>query len=256
MYLSGILLAGGASKRFKSNKLRSKIGPIPLYINQLIKLFLFCDEIIISSNRKSSKYISRDLFLLDRYLSAVNIDKRYLKDCEIRLIIDEQVKDLGPEVKDIGPVLGLYNGLVSMKADTAIVTAFDMPLISYRLLELLKGYAERLKDKKAAIIKREKGFESLCGIYRKEFSRHLKYNINRGEFKISLSYNDADVKTIKEEALQKAGIDSLNFFNINKVEDFNNFNDIFYGEVKEDDTDCYDSGFGRKWQDYFYRKAY
>lgn len=256
MYLSGILLAGGASSRFGTNKLKSKIGPLPLYINQLIKMLFFCDEVIISSNRQSSRYISRDLFNIKDYLEKTGLPPSLKDGCDIRLVNDEEVEGLSTSKKSIGPVLGLYNGLSNIRARSALVTAFDMPFISYELLSLLREEASCIGNKEAVIISREKGFESLCSIYSKRFLKRLEYNINRGEFKISLSYNISDIRTIEEKSLKGIGIDSLNFFNINRKEDLLEFNKIFYGEVKYNGSNSDNNRFIRQWKDYFYRKAY
>jgi len=255
MYLSGILLAGGASSRFKSNKLRSSIGPIPLYANQLIKLLFFCEEVIISTNTPGSYFLTRDIKRIGEYLTLIDPSFSDIGDKEITIVTDKQAKGINRSKKGIGPILGLYNGLDRIKGDRAIVTAFDMPLISYLLLDTFRSYAFDLSDKEAAIIKGSKGFESLCGVYSKMFSDRLRQNINRGEFKISLSYNNSCTKIINIGDLYPLGIDDLNFFNVNKEEDLRNFFKIFYGEVDDDDAGSDNSRFIRKWKDYFYRKT-
>jgi molybdopterin-guanine dinucleotide biosynthesis protein A len=212
--------------------------------------------VVISTNVIGKKYLSTEIKEIEKYLAILGPSPESIKDKKIRIVTDMDAKGLNMPEEGIGPILGLYNALDKMEGRHAIVTAFDMPFISYILLNTLKRYAYSLVGEEAVIIEGQKGFESLCGVYSKKFKYKLRQNINRGEFKISLSYNNSHIKIIKVEDIYPLGIDDLNFFNINKEEDLKSFFRIFYGEVGSDDAGSCNTRFIRKWKDHFYRKTY
>ena len=220
MSLAGVILAGGSSKRFGINKLQISIENVPLLIDQIFKLSFFCDEIIISTSKQNSAIISEELSKIDRY-------KKYYHD--INFIIPAIKTFLDKEQEgfyDRGPILGIYTGLQNVTACNALVLAFDMPFVSYRLLQLLKQTAEDIK-KDAIIIKSIKGYEVLCGIYSKNCIGYLKNNMANRDNKISNIFKDIDMHVIKSEILRKYNLDMLNFFNINKVSDHGKFISIW-----------------------------
>ncbi|MCL4377190.1 MAG: hypothetical protein M1409_02225, partial [Actinobacteria bacterium] len=158
-----------------------------------------------------------------------------------------------------------------------------MPFIAYNLLCLLKEIKNsQNKPRDAFIIKTEKGYESLCGIYSKNCLNVIKENISKKIYRISEIFSHVDTlfitadkeKSDKENIkpntininfyqLNKQRIDSLNFFNINTVDDYSYFNKIWDLQVfsnqefskqislKYGDKPAY--MFCEKWKYFFYR---
>jgi len=106
------------------------------------------------------------------------------------------------------------------------------------------------KKSDARIIKTEKGFEVLCGLYSKNCLGILKENIGKQKYKISDIFNYLDVEVISINKLKQNGIDSLNFFNINRLEDNHKFKNLWQNKNMSSNTAA---SFIEKWTDFFFR---
>ncbi|MBM3700018.1 MAG: molybdenum cofactor guanylyltransferase [Actinobacteria bacterium] len=229
--LSGIILAGGKSRRFGFNKIEVKIGKIPLFIDQVFKLSDFCNEVLIITSEKNRKFITSELSNINAYskyypfsgltgmeIAKVINDERF---CSSGLLIPEQAA---------GPIMGLYTGLKNACGKYSIVLAFDMPFISKKLLSVLAGGLAKegaTPGIDARIIKTVKGFEVLCGFYNASCLKYLENNIVKNRYKISEIFDYIKIEIVGQEELDENKIDSLNFFNINSVEDYYKFIDIW-----------------------------
>jgi len=149
-----------------------------------------------------------------------------------------------PSHKGKGPVIGIYTSLANASYFYSIIVAFDMPFISYNLLKSLVYESginteepsssepatisyDYSKKRDAYIIKTEKGFEVLCGLYSKNCLGILKENIGKQKYKISDIFNYLNIEIISINKLKQNGIDSLNFFNINRLEDYYKFKNLW-----------------------------
>ena len=126
--LTGIILAGGKSSRFKSPKYLAKLGGQTLLETAISKLKPLCDELIVVSKEK----------------------------------IDIKVKNVVETDKDFHPLIGIKEGLKESSNEDNLVMASDMPFVSKEMfLSLLKSKAE-------VCVYRYKGrVEPLLGLYRK-----------------------------------------------------------------------------------------
>lgn len=194
----------------------------------------------------------------------------------IRIILDENnTKDSDNASSKIysqshpagGPIIGIYTSLANSIHFYSIVVAFDMPFISYNLLHSLiynftpdrKGPDDSMQDtehssynrvKAARIIKTEKGFEVLCGLYSKDCLGILKENIEKQKYKISDMFDYIDIETVLNYQLQLNGIDDLNFFNINRIQDYYKFKNLWQKKKKSQNTEI---SFIETWADFFFR---
>ncbi len=130
--ITGILLAGGMSRRMGREKGILKIGGRFLYQYPLRILEALCDEILISTCTNFSTPLA------------------YPAVCD--------------EITGIGPMGGIYTCLKKSSNDLNIVLSYDMPLVNEGLLEHLIHESPShdivipaLQDNKS---------EPLCGIYR------------------------------------------------------------------------------------------
>lgn len=267
MKLTAVILAGGKSSRIGFNKLEIKIGNVPLLIDQIFKLKFFCDEIIISTSIKNSPIIISDIGKINSYKKEFDLaeiglsgflDDDFEKD--IKIVLDDEDK------KNIGPIMGICKGLETASHPFSIVSAFDMPFISYGLLSFLIFREKRakkdskfaplaLRDRKtslkkdARIFKTEKGFEALCGLYSKRCLPAIKKSIEQKMYKISDFFDLIDIDLIKGKEMASHGIDLINFFNINKSKDFCIFTDLWQNEELLIAPDT----FSRRWSSFFFR---
>jgi molybdopterin-guanine dinucleotide biosynthesis protein A len=285
-YMTGIILAGGKSSRMGFNKIDIKIGSIPLFIDQIFKLSFFCSEILISTTENNYKYLKDELARLNDYY------KYFYKQCNLKrlpnidIFKDEesQVKsdtDSYTDFKSKGPIYGIYNGLKHAQNFYSVILAFDMPFISFRLLNFLKLINNSLdKPADAFIMKTKKGFETLCSMYSKNCIEPIQKNIGSKNYKISDIFPSLNVRLILINELENfnqdinsvnnCGIDNLNFFNINTKEDYENFlttwnnnNNSSIGISSSCNSDDRSSGgstnynftkdFYKRWEYFFYR---
>ncbi|MBA7508287.1 Molybdenum cofactor guanylyltransferase [subsurface metagenome] len=172
-----------------------------------------------------------------------------------------------PSHKGKGPVIGIYTSLANASYFYSIIVAFDMPFISYNLLKSLvyesginteepssSGPAtisyDYSKKRDAYIIKTEKGFEVLCGLYSKNCLGILKENIGKQKYKISDIFNYLDIEVISINKLKQNGIDSLNFFNINRLKDYYKFKNLWQNKNISSNTA---TSFIEIWSYFFFR---
>jgi molybdopterin-guanine dinucleotide biosynthesis protein A len=250
MDFSGILLAGGKSRRFGPNKIKIISGDAPLIAEQVIKLGFFTSHIIISTSPDNEDYIDHIIGKITGYMQVLETPGSYVLP-EIRIILDEHTAAAGS--RGIGPVAGIYTGLKHSSNEYSLVIASDMPFISYRLLELLMEAAQKASGIDAVIVRNRKGIEALCGIYSKKCIKIIEKGISSGVFKISDILRDIEVRWIGPEELDKEKIDQLNFININSQKDIEEFIQIRSKGVNGNGSHNLNSRDAQKWKDFFFR---
>jgi molybdopterin-guanine dinucleotide biosynthesis protein A len=329
MNLTGMLLAGGRSSRFGLNKLDIRNCSIPLFIDQAIKLSFFCSYIIVVTSVSNYRIVAAEFEKIEGYFNffykytneCFKVLKASGRNCrfpdkipEIKVIVDEDFtaceqktagiisgmqdankkdaceEDLEDGVKDHGPILGIYTGLKNAPDYYSLVLASDMPLVSYRLLQLLTVFLQRnfkginkgkaqspanadlcvkpehtesyftpvKKCRDIYTIKTSKGFEVLCGIYSKYCINVMAENINAKKNKISNIFNEIDTEILKESVLQANGIDDLNFFNINRLTDYDYFINIWNSKTLTQDSPPISTSreevlYASAWAEFFFR---
>ena len=269
--LTGVILTGGNSIRLGFNKIQIKINTIPLFIDQIFKLAFFCDEILISTTDNNYEFVENELSKLNNYSDY------YREVCSkenipsINIIKDEFEVN---EQKNIGPINGIFSGLNQAKNFYCMFLAFDMPFISYNLLNFLSDMKSKNNKKKDAyIINSKKGYESLCGIYSKNCIDTISKNIMGKNYRISGIYPLIKIELITldkiNSKLKDYKIDNLNFFNINTKSDYDIFSKLYddfvsisnsesVAEIVSNHARLPDLRilFCQKWKDFFYRKDY
>ncbi len=296
--ITGIILAGGSSSRFGLNKLKIKVNSVPLFIDQILKLCFFCDEIIISTSTENCPFISYELNKINSYIKRYNFKKiqaanpkinfkdffiRTTPPLNIKIVSDEDTSkkfgkkssfNTGDSGKSksfrnkIGPMLGIYSGLTNATHFYSLVIASDMPFISYNLLNLLAnipGQVYKKSDssktgplpapkhavgKKAYTFKTGKGLETLCSLYSKDTLYVLDKKIKKQKYRVSDALISANTGILTGEKNGPAGIDSLNFFNINHKMDYGEFKNIWKSKKARLNINTSSEGV---WSDFFFR---
>lgn len=188
--LSAIILAGGQSSRMGQDKALITIESVPL-LQKVCEVALKCT---------SKVYVVTPW--LERYQDILP------KAC---FVIREV--PLPGETKRHGPLVGFAQGLAQIETDWVLLLACDLPHLQ---VEVLQSWAKELenipKDAIAYLSKQPKGWEPLCGFYRRQCLPLLTEYINSGgrSFQHWLSQH-----TVQE--LQVA--DSQIFFNCNTPAD-------------------------------------
>ncbi len=182
--LTGILLAGGMSRRMGSEKGTLRIGDALLYEYPLHVLEMLCDEILISTCKKSMLPVP------------------YPKVCD--------------EIPGIGPLGGIYSCLKQSSNDLNLVLSYDMPVVNESLFRLLIGKKEQYDIVLPAM--QENLPEPLCGLYSKNVIGLMEQMIAEQDFTVHhlLTRCHSGIIQISEEMeCWQAEL----FMNINRKED-------------------------------------
>ena len=146
---TGIILAGGKSSRMKTDKALLKLGETTLTQRVAGILKLFCNEILISTNRD-------DLNIID----CISIPD---------------------EIPELGPIGGIYTCLKQAKNEKSIILTCDTPFVSEELIKLL--ISNDLSAEITAFKKMEFMFP-FPGIYDKKIIPKIEQMINVKNYKI------------------------------------------------------------------------
>ena len=192
--MNAIILAGGKSSRFGSDKAFIKIRGKVLLIERQLKLLKKVFKKIIIVTNQPHKYKVR----------GVKIIQDIIKDC--------------------GPLGGLYSGLEESDSFYNFVVSCDMPFLN---LDLIR-YMIRLKDGFDVVIpKLKKGFETLFAIYSKNCTLPIyeilgkvrKVGVNSDNLRVTNFFKKVKLRKLNEKEIAKFGDPNILFMNINTRED-------------------------------------
>lgn len=187
MAISGIILAGGKSKRMGSNKALLKIGGIPLIERVARSISGVCSEIIIAGGDPN------------------------------------ELGHLGyPVVPDVypgcGPLSGLHSGLQAARNQYSFVSACDTPFLEERFIRRLVSNAMGYE---AVIFKAGEGFyEPLCSLYGKNFAKAAETSIKNGIYKIMTALSLVRWRSMMADPDERTMLKKI-LFNINTPIDYN-----------------------------------
>lgn len=183
--ISGILLAGGKSKRMGTEKAILPLGGKLLYEYPLSILQHFCDEILISSDSASLK-----------------------EKCHYPFIQDEK--------PGIGPLMGIYTCMKKISNSVALVLSCDNPNISIGFIAYL---LQNSNSSQITLGIGPKGLpEPLSGIYHKEIIPIAHSLLDDGDYRLSTLIRNS--KTCLVDPSRAGFVPNELFMNINTVEDF------------------------------------
>ncbi len=184
--LSGIVLAGGRSSRFGSDKAAALFRGRPQLAVVLDALAEHC----------------RRLYVV---LAPGQEPPATEPALEVRLLRDEYT--------DQGPLAGLLAGLSAVETDLAVVVSTDLPLLNPRLVELLASLAPGVD----VVLPVVDGFEQpLLAVYRPATCLPvLTAAFERGVRRLVESMDDLTVRRVGGEALRDGDPGLFSFRNAN-----------------------------------------
>ncbi len=183
---TGIILAGGFSSRFGSNKALVKIGSDKLIEHILFRLEPLFEEIIIVTNDP---------------LDYVDLGKTIVTD-----IVPHQ-----------GPLGGIYTGLLFSRFDYSFVMACDMPFVNPDFIEFL---IERAPGNDVVVPSFNDKFEPLHAVYNKRCLKHMKKLLDEKKRQVMMIFKRVKTLKVGEETIRKFDPEMRCFFNINTVNDW------------------------------------
>ena len=182
--VTGVVLAGGMSSRFGSNKALSRIDGERLIHRLCKRVGAVTDRMALITNSPEE-------------YAFLNLDSR---------------KDLVPRC---GPIGGIYTALRTAETPLCLCVACDMPFISPALLEYM---VERSPGYDVIVPVQDGREEPLCAVYRNTCVSAIDNRIQAGKYKITGFFDEVRVLRVAPE---DAGIhDADMFFNINRPEDY------------------------------------
>ena len=186
--ISGIILAGGKSSRYGSNKALVEIHGIRL-IERVIRVMepLFERLIIITNTPQEYAYLKLPM-----------------------------VEDL---IKGLGPLGGVFTGLQTMSDDAGFFVACDMPFLSG---ELIHHMADVLEDFDAVVPKVDWKIEALHAIYTKHCIPAIEKLIDDRDYQVIKFFQGVRVRYVNKEEILSFDPEMRSFFNINRPEELLN----------------------------------
>ena len=185
-HTAGVILTGGSSKRYGKNKAFLDIEGTPLIdrITEDMKN-IFERVILVTSEKKGYEYL------------------------EIPV-----VEDL---IKGLGPIGGIYTGLMSIPSQTGFFVACDMPFINRQLVR----YMVDIRDNHAAVVPSVADeIEPLHAIYAQSCLGPIRNLIDSKRYQVRLVYDQIPVRYVKEDEIRRFGSPTKAFLNINTPDEF------------------------------------
>ena len=183
---TGIVLAGGFSSRFGTNKALAKIGSDKLIEHVVARIERLFEEVIIVTNDP---------------LDYVELGKTIVTD-----IVPHQ-----------GPLGGIYTGLFFSRHEYAFVVACDMPFINPDFVQFLVDNAH---GNDVVVPSFDNKFEPLHAIYGRRCLGHMKSLLERDRRQVMEIFRRVKTLKIGEEEIRKFDPEMKCFFNINTVDDW------------------------------------
>ena len=184
---TGIILAGGESKRFDGVEKSNLLVGEKSIITHIISLFdeLFQDIILVTNQPK--KYLNWDVTI----------------------------------VKDIftlrSSLTGIHAGLFFTHTSHAFVSACDTPFLKKALIQTILENVEPGSD--VVIPQTNAGLEPLCAVYSTRCLHFIQQELDQNRLKIQGFFNKVTVRQVGEAVLRKIDPQLVSFFNINTPAD-------------------------------------
>ena len=190
--VTGVILAGGQSRRMGQNKALMRLGDDPLIVHVIRQMESVTDELLLITN-EPNLYTA------------------------LKLPIHT---DILPHMGALG---GLHAGLSYAANRTVICVGCDMPLLQPNLLSHLVGL---LGDYDAVVpcVQSADGattvFQTLSAVYSKRCLPVIDGMLALGELRVHALYDRIDARIVQPQEWQAFDPRGFSFFNINTPEDF------------------------------------
>jgi molybdopterin-guanine dinucleotide biosynthesis protein A len=182
---TGVILAGGKSRRMKRDKLSLKIGGATLFERVHRALASRCEEIIVAGARGDVP------------------------------VGTWRIPDLRPGHQ--GPLAGIEAGLLAAQHRSVFVAAGDMPFLTADLVGCLLGF---LSDRSLAVVPDLDGPHPLCAAYGREVQHAVSAALDRGVRSVREVLEALPgVRYVGEKELRRLGDPNLLLTNVNSPED-------------------------------------
>ncbi len=187
--VTGVVLAGGQSRRLGRDKRLEPFGGEPLMARVMGRLAQVCDELVAVVADASAA-------------GALPLPPGALV-----------TPDAYPGKGSLG---GIYSGLAAASHPWAIVVACDMPFLNARLLAHMLSLRPGFDVVVPVVGGRP---EPTHAAYAKSCLPIIQRRLERDELEIALFFEEVRVRSLPEEEVRRFDPDLLTFFNINTQDD-------------------------------------
>lgn len=184
--VSGIILAGGNSRRMGRDKAFLPWGNTTLIEHLLERLRPVTDELIVAVK-----------------------DARAFRHLKARV-----VEDCVPDAHALG---GLYTGLRAASHELCFVCGCDAPFLNVPLIRFL---VEQVDGYELVIPKTRHGLEPLHAVYTKSLLGAIEEELNNQHWHLQALVPKARAKVVEPEAIYRFDPEELSFFNVNTAQKF------------------------------------
>ena len=189
MGLTGIVLAGGLSRRLGRDKAIEAIGSEPLI----------------------SRVIGRLSELTSETVVVVNNETRGEE-----LPLPKDAKTVIDIYADSGSLGGIFTGLTAATNEWGFVAACDMPFLNAGLMRQMIA----LRPNYDAVVPVPDGYpEPTHALYSKACLPHIERRLKAGKLKIAGFFDDVRVRYVSADEIDRFDSEHLSFFNVNTPED-------------------------------------
>jgi molybdopterin-guanine dinucleotide biosynthesis protein A len=193
--ISGIVLAGGDSRRMGRDKRTVALGDRPLLEIAIDLVASVSDDVVVSCRRRNCPDIAS-------YTGRA-----------VELAFDE---------RDGGPLAGMEAALSAARHELVVVVPVDMPGLTAPMLTTLVQAAEDRPAAQGAVFLIESALQPFPGAYRRSISPIVSAQLDAGALRVHDLLSKLDVVCV----LPPLGMDvSRSFLNVNTAEDLERAND-------------------------------
>jgi molybdenum cofactor guanylyltransferase len=189
--VSGIILAGGQSRRLGRDKAVERVGGQPLIRRVIGRIAQASDEVVVVVADQAR-------------------GKALPLEAEHRIALD-----LYPGKGSLG---GIFSGLSAARAEWGIVVACDMPFLN---LDLLRYMLSLRRGADAVVPVLEGRPEPTHAIYAKGCLPYIERRLKADDLKIARFFDEVRINYVLETDIARFDPDYLSFFNINTPSDLN-----------------------------------
>jgi len=183
--VSGVILAGGSSRRLPTNKAMERIGGKTLIERVVDTLAPLTTEVLVVVARSKQA---------------------------VALPLPSSVRVVTDRYPGRGSLGGVFTGVEASAEPWSLVVACDMPFLSVDLLRHLVGESADVD----AVVPRLKGQpEPLHALYSKACLTPMQRRLQAGDLKIASLFEAIRVRYVDEGTIDRIDPRHLSFFNIN-----------------------------------------
>ena len=193
--ISGIVLAGGMSRRLGRDKAVEPVGGEPLITRVLRRVSQVTDQTVVVVNE------------IDR-ASALPLNEASTKRTLASVAVDTY-----PGKGSLG---GIFTGLSASDADWGLVVVCDMPFLNVELFRRMLS----VRDGSDAVVPIVDGRpEPTHAVYSRACLPYMERRLKADDLKISRFFDEVRVRFLSEEEVDALDPDHLSFFNVNTQAD-------------------------------------